>query len=155
MQGANSEREGAVKLTIGEQIMIYRTRAGLTQKEFARRAFPNLMAPHMKVQKIEGGRQAPTSEDLAAMAKVLNLSSGELSSMEVVVDMETSSGTKISEKVLQAIPKIGTYLNALNSIAALEDTHMLKVMIAAMCKDRELMAAAGDSGTDEPNGARP
>ena len=50
------KKTGYMKLTIGEQIMIYRTRAGLTQKEFARRAFPDLMAPHMKVQKIEGGR---------------------------------------------------------------------------------------------------
>lgn len=141
-----------MKLTIGEQIMIYRTRAGLTQKEFARRAFPDLMAPHMKVQKIEGGRQAPTHEDLAAMARVLNLTSGELNNMEAIIDMETSSGTKISEKVLQAVPKIEHYLKTLNSMAVLNDTHMLKIMIARMCSDHELTGgAACNSNNGNPS----
>ena len=44
------------------------------------------------------------------MARVLNLTSGELNNMEAIIDMETSSGTKISEKVLQAVPKIEHYL---------------------------------------------
>jgi len=49
-----------MKLTIGEQIMIHRLRANMNQKEFARLAFPDLAAPHMKVQKIEGaGRRRP------------------------------------------------------------------------------------------------
>ncbi|MFA5409833.1 MAG: helix-turn-helix transcriptional regulator [Bacilli bacterium] len=144
-----------MKLTIGEQIMIHRLRANMNQKEFARLAFPDLAAPHMKVQKIEGGRQTPTAEDLASIARVLSLTPGELHNMEVTVEVAQHSGTQISEKVLKVVPKIRTYLAAMNAMADLPDESAIKFVIARMCSDNELTGGICAAADSQPNAPQP
>jgi transcriptional regulator with XRE-family HTH domain len=128
-------------LTIGEQIMIYRTRAGLTKKELAEQAFPDLAAPQMKVQKIEQGRQVPTREDIEIIAAILSLSNNELDGLQASVDVTENANkeNQISDKAIEAIPKIKAYLKVINSMAEFGDKNLLKDTIANMLRsDREL-----------------
>ena len=59
-------------LSLGEAIHLYRFRAGLSLKNAAAAAWPDLKAAHQKLKKIEAGAQAPTDDELGRLANALN-----------------------------------------------------------------------------------
>jgi transcriptional regulator with XRE-family HTH domain len=132
-----------MKLTVGERIMVHRIRADITKKELGERAFPDLQAPQMKIQKIEQDRQAPTVQDINAIAKALGLNSKELDGLSS--EVEPQKGFALSEKTLALIPKIKTYLKIIDTMAELGDFNLLKATVESMCKDGQLL--------EPPNGS--
>jgi len=75
--------------------------------------------------------------------------------MEVTVEVAQHSGTQISEKVLKVVPKIRTYLAAMNAMADLPDESAIKFVIARMCSDNELTGGICAAADSQPNAPQP
>ena len=70
-----------MELTLPEKIQLLRKRLGLNQGQFGAQAFDtSVETGRTKIKNIELGKQQPTSDELAQMAKVLEVSTSMLHS---------------------------------------------------------------------------
>jgi len=127
-----------MKLSIGELIMIHRTRKGISKKELAKQAFPDLSAPGIKLKKIEQGMQDPTQEEIARIANILGLDENDLHDPQMFCNA-TKDGIFVSEKTLKHMSRIGDYLRLISSMAELGKDNLIKTTIETMCNDNELL----------------
>lgn len=84
-----------MELTLPEKIQLLRKRLGLNQGQFGAQAFDtSVETGRTKIKNIELGKQQPTSDELAQMAKVLEVSTSTLHSHPVNAPPSSWRGDK-------------------------------------------------------------
>lgn len=102
-----------MELSLGEKIIVLRERKGLKLVDVARKAWPDLVAPHARLKKIETGIIAPTKEDLKKIATILGTTPDNLVSTDEPVDYLI-----VNRDVLEHIPELEVYIKILNEGAS-------------------------------------
>jgi hypothetical protein len=123
--------ETALRLTVGERIMIMRTRKGMSKQELGAAVFPDLNAPNVKVKKFEAGFQTPTEEEVRQIAKALGVSEGVLIGIEPTI----AEGVAVSTKIIDAVPALANYIGIFNQLATLGKFDMMLDVLTSMCSD--------------------
>jgi hypothetical protein len=123
--------ETGLRLTLGERIMILRTRKGISKQELGAAVFPELNAANVKIKKIEVGFQTPTEEEVRQIAKALGVSEG----MLIGIEPMTIDGMAVSNKIIEAVPALGNYIGIFNQLAALGKFDMMLDVLTSMCSD--------------------
>jgi transcriptional regulator with XRE-family HTH domain len=130
-----------MKLTIGELVSIFRNRKGLTQAQLGVIVFDDLVTPNVKVKKFEKDQQTPTKEDINRIAAALEIdpaffTRSVLSVIPTKEERETEGyELGISNKVQAACPNLPTYLQAINSMAKVDDYEVMMVILRKMCRE--------------------
>ncbi len=130
-----------LKLTVGELISIFRNRKGLTQAELGEMVFTDLQTPNVKVKKIEKDQQRPTNEEVRKIAKALDVEPEFIMQSKLCVIPSEKDRKRegyeyrISGKVKLACPNFSTYLQAINSMAKVDDIEVMMIILKKMCKE--------------------
>jgi transcriptional regulator with XRE-family HTH domain len=130
-----------LKLTVGELISIFRNRKGMTQAELGEIVFKDLQSPNVKVKKIEKDQQRPTNEDVIQIAKALDVEPEFIMQSKLYVIPSEKDRRRegyeyrISGKVKLACPNFSTYLQAINSMAKVDDIEIMMIILKKMCKE--------------------
>ena len=129
-----------------EIIQILRKRASLNQGTFGAKAFDtSFESGRTKVKNIELGKQKPTPQDLANMARVLGVPVTELSpniGRDRTDHHKPEDGLLIRQQVLDLFPGVGTYLDMLNKAVALKDRELIRHLSEKISEMFRLQPAA-------------
>lgn len=139
-----------MKLTIGETIMILRIRKGMQKQELGKIAFPKMLAPQVKLKKIENGSQAPTDEDLKAIADGLGIQVKDI----LHQDEQVPDGVRIHPRIFEIAPRLKHYIDILNSCAEIDRPVFVSVAIEELCADKELCPNAIEKSHPDETGGR-
>lgn len=119
-----------MELTLTEKIQLLRKRMGLNQGQFGAKAFnTNEETGRTKIKNIELGKQKPTPEDLAKMARVFNIppSMFHQSSSDVVdPQIPSGQGLFVDQAVLDRFHQLGPYLEMLNRAISIKDEELIE-----------------------------
>ena len=118
-----------MELTQPEIIQLLRRRCNMNQGALGAAAFDtSFESGRTKIKNIELGRQLPTSEDLANMARVLGVAVSDLDPSRPgppVPDAERDKGVLIQCGVLEHLPGADVYIEMLNKAVRLEDRELI------------------------------
>ena len=118
-----------MELTLQEKIQLLRKRTGLNQGQFGAKAF-NLSEEtgRTKIKNIELGKQKPTADDLAQMAKTLNVPASAFTPRAddlTIGLMSSNRGMVVDPAVIERFQQLGPYLEMLNRAVALSDEELI------------------------------
>ena len=124
----------AETIAIGKIVRARRKALGLNQTQLGLKAFPGLeeSSAQSKIKRIESG-QIPKAHELEILANALNLQTEEL-----IPGMKEDHGLKVSEKVLEKLPRLRNVLVILNELAELDEDAMLEEVVKSLLKARDL-----------------
>jgi len=128
-----------MKLATGEKIMVLRTRIHMEKQELGKLAFPDMLAPHVKIKKFESGAQIPNADEIAAIAKVLNVP---------VSSIAGEDGIHIEPMVFEVAPSFKYYIGMMNDAARAGKPKLIKTVLNEMCSDGDLMPSC--TNPEEP-----
>ena len=119
-----------MELTLPEKIQLLRKRLGLNQGQFGAQAFDtSVETGRTKIKNIELGKQQPTSDELAQMAKVLEVSTSTLHSHPVNAppqQLAWGQGVLVDQMVLDRFEQLGPYLEMLNRAVFINDEELVE-----------------------------
>jgi transcriptional regulator with XRE-family HTH domain len=133
-----------VDLTTGELIGFFRNRKGLTQAELGKIVFDNLQTPNVKIKKIEKNQQKPTEEDIQKIAEALGVTPEILKYGKITMPLTLDSlghtivgedEYRITKKIKTICPNFETYLQAINSMAEINDMELMLRIWKRMCTE--------------------
>lgn len=118
-----------MELTLPERIQLLRKRLGLNQGQFGAMAFnTSVETGRTKIKNIELGKQAPSAEDLAKMAKVLDVPTTVLAKMaspETEGAEQLHRGVIVDASVLERFENLEPYLDMLNRAVSMKDEELI------------------------------
>lgn len=129
-----------MKLSIGEKIMVLRSRKRMQKQELGNQAFGNLIAPNVKIKKIEQGTQIPSQKDIQAIAKTLGVP---------IADIVGDNDVYIEPLVLEVAPSLRYYIGMMNDAARMNRPKFIKTVIEEMCSDGQLTNACNPGGSSD------
>lgn len=119
-----------MELTLSEKIQLLRKRLGLNQGQFGAKAFnTSVETGRTKIKNIELGKQQPTPDDLAQMAKVLEVSASMLRprrSNDSFFQAPSRQGVLVDKAVLDRFEQLGPYLEMLNRAVFINDEELIE-----------------------------
>jgi transcriptional regulator with XRE-family HTH domain len=138
-----------MELTLPEKIQLMRKRMGLNQGQFGAKAFNTSMETgRTKIKNIELGKQKPTYDDLAQMARVLNVPPSMLrqqfTGKSIKPSPSNNSGVYVDQMVLDRFTQLGPYLEMLNRAVSIKDeeliAHIAEKLSGVLTPDNQLKA---------------
>ncbi|MDJ0829826.1 MAG: helix-turn-helix transcriptional regulator [Desulfobacterales bacterium] len=113
-----------------EIIQILRRRSDMNQGTLGSKAFnTSYESGRTKIKNIELGKQIPTQDDLEKMARVLGVSSTDLTpnaSTSILHPLTGKEGILIHQKTIDRFPQLAPYLDMLNKAVALNDQELIE-----------------------------
>ena len=118
-----------MELTLQEKIQLLRKRTGMNQGQFGAKAFKlTEETGRTKIKNIELGKQKPSADDLAQMAKLLNLPVSALMPKAddlTIGPMSSNGGMVVEQAVIERFRQLGPYLEMLNRAVAIKDEELI------------------------------
>jgi transcriptional regulator with XRE-family HTH domain len=133
-----------IDLTTGELISFFRNRKGFTQAELGKIVFDDLQTPNVKIKKIEKNQQQPTEEDIKKIAEALGVTPEILKYGKITMPLihdntanakEREGEYSITKKIKTVCPNFETYLQAINSMAKINDMDLMLRILKKMCTE--------------------
>jgi hypothetical protein len=114
-----------MKLTLGEKLMVLRSRKGLSKKALGQAVFDGIEHPNVKMHKIEAGRQKVSKNDLDRICDVLGIKKEELTDDDSLL---------LSPIIIEAVPEFGKYVKMLNEAAMIGDPELVRSTLESFAK---------------------
>lgn len=108
-----------MQITLGQCLLLYRNKRGLTHKELGARVFPELSAPHQKIKKIESGVYEPKPAELTKLAKALEVSVTDL--RHASIDTNKQDNMCFNEEVHEMFPNLKESIKIVNSAVHMQN----------------------------------
>jgi hypothetical protein len=121
-----------MQITLGQCLMIHRTKRGLTHKELGHRVFPDLSAPHQKIKKIETGKYAPKPDELKAIAGALEISVSEIKAVSITA---VDDRLCFEDKVFEFLPSLEGDIKIINQAAQMDREETALTIIHVVLKN--------------------